>query len=91
MAKQIINKDNNPLLRRHELKVQVVCADVSTIGWCVHKFFHKKTKEAHAIIICHRGIPTSIIRQISEHWKQKSMEIYESQVNTSFKKQFKSK
>lgn len=38
MAKQIINKDNNPWLRRHELKVVVVCADVSTIGWYVHKF-----------------------------------------------------
>lgn len=38
MAKQIINKDNNPSLRRHELKVVVVCADVSTLGWCVHKF-----------------------------------------------------
>lgn len=70
MAKQIINKDNNPSLRRHELKVVAVCADVSTIGWCVHKFeiLYKKTKEVRAIIICYRRISTSIFRQILEHW-----------------------
>lgn len=38
MAKQIKNKDNNPSLRGHELQVVVVCADVPTIGWNVHKF-----------------------------------------------------